>query len=755
MTEPRHLEGLNPEQREAVLCTEGPLLILAGAGSGKTRVLTRRVAHLVHLGVSPLAILAVTFTNKAAEEMRGRVQDLVGEDARWIRVSTFHSACARFLRRDAGILGYRPNFAIYDDEDSIRLLQQIVRELGVDPKQYPPRAYAALVDRAKNRMQDPDEATRPGGVAAGRGGGMHFGEAFRRYEASLRAANAMDFNDLVNRMVELLEGHEDVREAYRRRFRYLLVDEYQDTNHAQYRLVKALAEGGRNVAVVGDDDQSIYSFRGADIRNILDFELDFPEAKVVRLERNYRSTGHILKVASALVRHNHDRKEKTLWTDAPDGPRVRLMVSMDEEEEAERVVHEIDRQRREGRAAGDFAIFYRTNATSRPFEHVLSRQGIPYVVVGGRRFYERREVRDMVAYLRLVANPADDMALLRVVNVPPRGIGAATVTLLAARAVEDGVPLLTAARRFAAGETGRAATAVGRFVALLERLTTAALEVDPGHLVELAADESGYLEALRAEETPEADQRLENVASLARAGHAAAEEVLEDAGPLGPLQRFLEEAALTGQDDEIPSGGKVTLMTVHLAKGLEYPVVFVVGLTDGGFPHVRARDTPEDLEEERRLAYVAFTRARERLYLSRPRRRRLPGTGYWDDAEPSPFLLELPAEALDDPERSVRPAPAADRSGARVDPVAMLARLAEARQRAPAPTPGSRRSILVEDPDLFRRGVHVRHPLYGIGEIVGREGSDAFARLRVRFPHHGTRLFRLREARLEIVEGEE
>ncbi len=763
MSLPSHLQGLNPEQLEAVRHLEGPLLVLAGAGSGKTRVLTRRVAHLVHEGVRPWQILAVTFTNKAAQEMRERVGELVGDAAQRIVVSTFHSACARFLRREAPRLGYSSSFVIYDDDDQKRLVRDILRELQIDPKRYPPKAYLGRIDQAKNRLLGPEEVSRgllgdPGAMA------MRVDEVYERYQKALVASNAFDFNDLVGRMVQLLEQDTEVRERYRDRFRYLLVDEYQDTNHAQYRLIKALA--GRephNLAVVGDDDQSIYAFRGADIRNILDFERDFPQVKTIRLECNYRSTGNILELAGSLVQHNTQRKDKTLWTEAPAGDPVFAVVGNDEEDEAQKVVDEIGRQMRSGRRPGDVAIFYRTHASSRPLEQALGAARIPHVVVGGRRFYERREVRDMVAWLRLMVNPTDSMALLRIINVPPRGIGASSVGRLREGAEEAGVPMLEAARRGAREGRGRAAKAMKGFIELYDRLLDEARDLPTPQLVMRVAELTGYLESLRAEESEEAQGRIENIEALARAARSADDALPLETPPSERLRSFLDQATLASADQDLPDhDGQVTLMTVHLAKGLEFPLVFVVGLVEKVFPHARSDQRLEDIEEERRLAYVAFTRARERLYLCRPLRRWVRDGGGWSGggriahARPSPFLKELPqrlVRPLGRPElqRAARPVPPPLPSASTRKLDALLAQV-RARDEASggAPPPGGV-TMVPESPDVFRPGLRVRHAVFGDGEIRRLEGRGPTMKLIVFFQRFGNKKLRVREARLEVL----
>ena len=762
MSEPTHLQHLNPEQLEAVTHLEGPLLVLAGAGSGKTRVLTRRVAHLIHTDVPPWQILAVTFTNKAAQEMRERVAELVGDAAQHILVSTFHSACARFLRREAPRLGYTSSFVIYDDDDQQRLVRDILRELQLDPKRFPPRAYLSRIDQAKNRLLGPEDVAA-GLLGDGGAMAMRLDEVYTRYQQALVAANAFDFNDLVGRMVQLLEQDVELRERYRDRFRYLLVDEYQDTNHAQYRLIKALAgRAPHNLAVVGDDDQSIYAFRGADIRNILDFERDFPQVKTIRLERNYRSTGNILELAGALVRHNAQRKDKTLWTEAPAGDPVYALVGSDEEDEAQKVVDEIGRQLRGGRRPGDIAVFYRTHASSRPLEQALGNARVPHVVVGGRRFYERREVRDMVAWLRLLVNPTDTMAFLRIVNVPPRGIGTTSVARLRARAQELGVPLLEAARRTASDGRGRAPKAFAGFIEIHDRLAEEAQELPSAQLVMRIAELSGYVEALRAEDTQQAQGRLENIEALARAARSADEALPPETSPAERLRGFLDQATLASADQDLPDhDGQVTLMTVHLAKGLEFPLVFVVGMVEKVFPHVRSEERLEDIEEERRLAYVAFTRARERLYLCRPARRWVRDGSGWSGggriapARPSPFLRELPQHLVQPLGGYVghrtrpTPPPVPSASTRKLD--ALLAQVrAREQQSAVAPSQGGL-TLVPESPDVFRPGVGVRHPAFGDGVVRSLEGRGPALKVVVFFERFGTKKLRVREARLEVL----
>ncbi len=810
------LDGLNPEQRRAVETVRGPLLILAGAGSGKTRVLTRRVAYLLEQGVRPWQVLAVTFTNKAAAEMKERVHQLIAghssdgaadphaeSAARKVWVSTFHSTCVRILRRDIEPLGYGSNFVIYDDDDQLRVLKHILNDYKIDPKRSPPNLFRGLIDRAKNKLEGPPDGDRAD----------HFPKVYREYARRLQAANALDFNDLVNKVVALWEAHPAVLDRWRDRWRYVLVDEYQDTNAAQYRLIKLLCDHGeRNLAVVGDDDQSIYSFRGADIQNILDFEKDFPSATVVRLEQNYRSTSIILKAASTLVKHNSMRKDKTLRTDAGDGDPIRVVRAEDELAEAAFVAGEI-RRLTSGplggiRRAADFAVIYRTNAQSRPLEQAFTQARIPHILVGGKKFYERREVRDLVAYLKLVVNPADDVAFLRVVNVPPRGLGEKALAQIGDEAARLGVSLREAAKRLAQSG-GRIGGALATFGLLMQRMETLALLVPPEDLVRRLAEESGYLADLRAEQTDEAAGRIENIEALSRAmaedpegfdeggfdeggfdEEGLEEEGLEEEGfdeeapldagrrplgdgtipPMDRLRAFLDRVSLAGQSDELPDEGTgaVTLLTAHLAKGLEYPVVFVVGLVERCFPHARA-EREEEIEEERRLAYVALTRARERLVLSWPARRR--GVeGFWEPALPSRFLRELPRDIL---VGDLPPAPPTFRPALPPRPLtaprppssfpsslgnqsarpAGSAPLASPPSARPgnAAAPSNRRKMVPDTLESFRVGTDVFHPLLGTGTISKREGIPSNPKLTIHFQAHGPRNVFAASAGLEIL----
>ncbi len=627
------LADLNEPQRRAVAHRGSPLLVVAGAGSGKTRVLTRRIAHLVASGdARPEEVLAITFTNKAASEMRSRLVELLGPGAERMWVSTFHSACVRILRAHAGRLGFKPAFSIYDDGDSRRLIEQVERELGVDTKRLPPRSVQAAISAAKAELLGPEDlAARALSLLDRR-----VAEVYEHYQRQLQAASAMDFDDLLVRTVELLRGCPDILAAYRQRFRWVLVDEYQDTNRAQNELVVLLAAEHRQLCAVGDLDQAIYGWRGANLANLAELEQAFPGTTVIPLEQNYRSTRTILDAANAVIAHNQTRVPKRLWTDGEQGEPIVRYQAADERDEAAWVAAEIRRLVESGgRTLGEVAVFFRTNAQSRVLEEALVRAEVPYLVVGGTRFYDRREVRDVLAYLRVVANPADEVALRRILNVPRRGLGETSVAKLAAHAQAEGRTLAEVlADPAAAGVSGpaaRGARSLAELLGVLGRLVEEG--VGPGQLVAEVVARTGYDAALAAEGTVEARGRQENLAELAGA-----------AGAYPTLEEFLAQVALVADVDELEEdAGRVSLMTLHAAKGLEFPVVFLVGMEDGVFPHSRTLDDPAQLEEERRLCYVGITRARERLYLTHAWSRTLFGTT--TPAVPSRFLREIP-EAL-------------------------------------------------------------------------------------------------------------
>jgi DNA helicase-2/ATP-dependent DNA helicase PcrA len=708
---------LTGPQRQAVVHRGGPLLVVAGAGSGKTRVLTRRIAHLLATGdATPYSILAITFTNKAADEMRGRVVDLVGPFAERMWLLTFHSACLRLLRANAGRLGYTPGFTVYDDADSRRVIELVMVEAGLDLRRLPPRAVQDAISAAKSQLQDAD-AYEVDGYGSADPFRARISALFRRYDDRLKTANAMDFDDLLANTVRLLRGHPDVLAHYRQRFRHILVDEYQDTNLAQDEIVRLLAEEHRNVAVVGDADQSIYRFRAADVRNILEFEEHFPDATVVLLEQNFRSTQNILDAANAIIANNPVGHRKHLFTEGQRGGRITRYRANDEHDEAAWIASAIRRLRVEDALEwGDVAIFYRTNAQSRVLEDELVRADIPYRVVGGTRFYDRREVRDVLAYLRLCANPQDEVAARRVVNVPKRGVGSTSVTKLGQYAAEHGCSFAEAIRRADdAGLSGKSLVGARELTEVLDHLLASRDDLGPGELVEEVVDRTGYGAMLDAEGTDEAYSRRENLAELA--GAAAEYETLEG---------FLERMALVADSDELDlSGGRVALMTLHVAKGLEFDAVFLTGMEEGVFPHLRSLGDPFALEEERRLCYVGVTRARRHLAVTHAWTRSL--FGATTHGIPSRFLAELPEGLLDDVAppvwRTARGEPI-DLYGTGDDGGTTFGRGAPPTPR-PETTGAEQLGLAVGDA--------VVHERWGRGTVLSVEGSGTQQRGRVRF----------------------
>jgi ATP-dependent DNA helicase UvrD/PcrA len=634
----QYLADLNPAQREAVLTTEGPLLVVAGAGSGKTRVLTYRVAHLINAcGVKPNEILAITFTNKAAGEMRERLEDLLGPVANAIWILTFHAACGRILRREAPRLGYRSNFTIYDSADQVRLTKACLEELERDPKRFVPRGIHAQISAAKNQLVTPAEyAERVASFYD-----QTVAEVYDLYQRRMFASNAVDFDDLLMLTVQVLERFPEARERWQKAFRYVLVDEYQDTNHAQYRLLQLLAEKHRNVCAVGDPDQSIYAFRGADIRNILEFERDFGETRTIALEQNYRSTNSILGSANSLIEHNRERKPKNLWSDLGEGEPVRVLEVEDEHAEARFVAAEIAMLVEEDYSGSEIATFYRTNAQSRVLEDVLVRQGVAYQVIGGPRFYERAEVKDVIAYLQGIDNPYDAVSLQRIANRPRRGIGDASLARLQTHADAFGISLWESLPQAEdAGISGAPLRAVQQFLGLLQSLMAGALDMEVPEVIERVLEQSGYLESLRAERTIEAQGRIENLQELVGVAQEYQHTAQEPS-----LSGFLQEISLYSDQDAIRGEQSlVTLMTLHNAKGLEFRAVFMIGMEEGIFPHARSIEE-QGLEEERRLAYVGMTRAKERLVLTHASARSLYGSRSYN--LPSRFLDELPDDKVE------------------------------------------------------------------------------------------------------------
>jgi DNA helicase-2/ATP-dependent DNA helicase PcrA len=723
------VEGLNPEQRAAVETTEGPLLVIAGAGSGKTRVLTHRIAYLIGVcGIAPESILAVTFTNKAAGEMRERVHKLLGVEAEKVWLSTFHSACVRILRRDIGHLGRSRGFVIYDESDSLGVVKEALRRQGLETGSHEARRMSWSIDQWKNKGVLPAEAAEQSeDLDADRTAGV-----YAVYQRLLADANALDFGDLLLQTTQLFDRFPAVLRHYQQRWQYILVDEYQDTNRVQYQLVNQLAAGHRNLCAVGDPDQSIYAWRGADIRNILDFERDFSDARIVKLERNYRSTQRILSGASAVVEHNQGRREKRLLTERGEGERIRFYESRDERDEAQYVVGKIlEGAQEEGRPYGRVAVFYRTNAQSRPIEEELLKYDIPYVVVGGVRFYDRAEVKDALAYLRLVLNPSDGAALRRIVNKPARGIGKTTLGRAEALAEQQGVALLEGLRRFAeGGASGRTRSRIADFLRLLESLSHEVRGRTPAEALSTILDRSGYRRRLEQEGTAEAETRLENLREL----EAGAEEFeaanVDLAGDeRSVLELFLDQVALVSDLDEADMrDDRVSLMTAHSAKGLEFPVVFLVGMEEGIFPHAASSRDDLAIEEERRVCYVGMTRAMERLTLTWARKRRRFGSQSF--ATPSRFLDEIPASLVD----------------------------GFASHRDLPETPGGRSLDYSYDQSGEQSsgvspGIRVRHPIFGTGSVLAVVGAGGDQKLRIRFDRVGVKTVMVRYANLEFESG--
>ena len=750
------LDGLNPEQRAAVVHEGSPLLIVAGAGSGKTRVLTHRIAYLLAArDVAPHEILAITFTNKAAGEMAARVAALVGPQARSMWVMTFHSACVRILRREAKRFGYPSSFSIYDQADSQRLMTLTCRELELDAKQYPPKAMAAQVSNLKNELIDYETFASRAQTARDKA----LAEAYAEYQRRLVAAGAMDFDDLIMVTVNLFQALPEVAGQYRRRFRHVLVDEYQDTNHAQYVLVRELVSGGAplfssrtggsdasadplppsELVVVGDADQSIYAFRGATIRNIEEFEQDYPDAKVILLEQNYRSTQNILAAANAVVSLNRGRKPKNLWSDQGAGPPITGYVADNEHDEAAFVAEEVDRLTDAGQATpGQVAVFYRTNAQSRVFEEVFIRVGLPYRVVGGVRFYERREVRDLLAYLRLIANPSDEVSLRRVLNVPKRGIGDRAEEYVAAFAQRERSTFAEALGRPAdvPGLAARSARAIEGFNTLIAGLRELSQTVPVADLTEAVLDRTGYVEALEESSDLQDASRVENLEELVSVAREYDGNHMEGGGEVGggSLADFLEQVSLVADADQIPDGeehgGLVTMMTLHTAKGLEFPVVFLTGMEEEVFPHQRSLTNAKELEEERRLAYVGITRAEQRLYLTRALARNWWGRPSFH--KQSRFLTEIPA-GLIEWRRDV--------SAAQSSVMPAQERMA---QRAGTRSPGNRQVPALSPGDM------VTHDKFGLGTVVSTDGYGDQAEAKIDFgADYGVKHLVLRYAPLE------
>ena len=739
MSSDQLIEGLNPQQAAAVVHAGSPLLVVAGAGSGKTRVLTRRIAYLLgERGVAPFEVLAITFTNKAAAEMKERVADLVGDRARSMWVSTFHSACVRILRQEAAKLGYSNSFTIYDSSDSLRLVTLVMKDMHLDPKQYAPRAVAGLISQAKNELQGPADFVQHADNAFN----AIVAEVFAHYQKRLVQANAMDFDDLIGKTVEVLQRHPESRQRYRSRFRHVLVDEYQDTNHAQYMLIKELVgtEGEglplAELCVVGDADQSIYAFRGANIRNILQFEADYPSAKTILLEQNYRSTQNILNAANSVISNNEGRRAKNLWSDAGSGALIKGYVAESEHDEADYVLQQIKELRDSSISKpGDTAIFYRTNAQSRVFEESFLRSAIPYKVVGGVRFYERKEVKDFLAYLRVLVNPTDEVSLRRIINTPKRGIGDRALDTVDLFAQSTGISFWAALNRSAQVPNipTRSVSAINDFVHLISSLQfLVEAKTRPSIIAQAVLEQSGLLAELAKSDDLQDESRVENLQELVSVAVEYEEGEVEDGEEIS-LLGFLEDVSLVADSDQIPDGedhgGVVTLMTLHTAKGLEFPTVFLTGMEEGIFPHSRTLGDKEEIEEERRLAYVGLTRARERLYLSRSEYRTAWGAPSYNPA--SRFLAEIPEELLEWNEH----APAPSRSS-----------IAKTSHFTPAPRATGRKASTTM---VLAIGDRVSHDTFGVGKVVAVVGEGDRAEATIDFGSLGEKRLLLRYAPVE------
>jgi len=726
------LDQLNPAQQEAVKCTEGPLLVIAGAGSGKTRVLTHRIAYLLEQGVDPRNILAITFTNKAAGEMKERVEKLLGRDSRDIWVMTFHSACVRILRQDIGHLGYDRNFVIYDSSDSQTVVKECLKQLNIDDKQYPPRAMGAMISEAKNRLLNPEQYRKQTFDYFS----QRAAEVYQLYQSKLKQNNALDFDDLIMLTVRLFKEQPQTLGYYQQRFKYILVDEYQDTNHAQYTLVNLLAGRHRNLCVVGDADQSIYRFRGADIQNILDFEKDYPEARVVKLEQNYRSTQRILEAANSVIRMNLGRKEKHLWTENQEGAPLVRFRGNDEREEIAFVVDRIKKlMARDNKSYKDFAVLYRTNAMSRVIEEGFMLARIPYTIIGGLKFYERKEIKDIMAYLRFILNPADSVSLRRIINVPKRGIGDTSFGKIVDYAVAAGITVYEAMERVEVipGLTARTTKPVREFTALMERLMEARDQVTVTHLVDMVLKQSGYQAELEQEKTVEAQTRLENLKEF-RTVTKEFDETAEEK----TLEEFLAGISLKSDVDNLEEGDDaVVLMTLHSAKGLEFPVVFMVGMEEMIFPHSRSMMEEAELEEERRLCYVGITRAMERLYMTHAWQRTLYGNAQYNP--PSRFLEEIPENLIT----------THDPLDGEEEPVAKRGLFLITGGQADRPKTAAAKEPVV--PGQYALGDKVEHSKFGQGVIVSVKGSGDDAELSIAFPGAGVKMFIAKYAPLKKV----
>jgi len=725
------LSALNKEQRDAVTTVEGPLLILAGAGSGKTRVLTYRIAYLIEKGIKPESILAITFTNKAADEMRERVINLVGEKAKNMWISTFHSACVKILRRDIERLGFEKNFVIYDVSDQEKLMKEVLKELDLNEKNFPIKDILNKIGSLKDRLIDEKSFYKMSNSFKDK----KVAEAYLLYQKKLKQNNALDFDDIIFKTIELFRTYEDVLKYYQSRFKYILVDEYQDTNRAQYELVNLLAKEHRNLCVVGDDDQCIYGWRNADIRNILDFEKDFPEAKVIKLEQNYRCTKRILEAANCVIANNENRKEKRLWTENKLGDNIKFFRAETDQEEAKFIVDEIIRLSKNGYSYKDFAVLYRTNAMSRILEEAFVRGAVPYKVVGAFKFYDRKEIKDIISYLKFINNPLDSLSLERIINTPKRGIGDATVAKIKEAAERIGIPFYEALNNLSLiGGIGKVESAIKKFTSLMNYFISIKNQVKVSQLINEILEKTGYLQELEREGTDEARARIENLNEL----YSSAVE-FEESSEDKTLEAYLEKISLISDQDTIEGKTSVTLMTLHAAKGLEFPVVFIAGMEEGIFPHFSALEDQNEMEEERRLCYVGITRAKELLFLTCAKQRLLFGRTSFNPV--SSFIEEIPEDIIEDLSKRM-----SNLSRIIYDDLKPKKELAYTIDAKVKMQPEKTKN------DLYvKLGDKVKHKLFGYGVVIAIKEVQRDKQVTVSFEKAGVKTLLLSTAPLELV----
>lgn len=730
------LNTLNKEQREAVITTDGPLLILAGAGSGKTRVLTYRIAYLIQNGVYPGSILAITFTNKAAQEMKERVASLVGEEANRMWISTFHSTCVRILRQDIEKIGFNKSFVIYDTQDQEKVIKECLQELNIDDKLFPPKKVLGTIGSLKDKLVNADTYYRKN---ANDYQNRRIAELYALYQKKLKTNNALDFDDIIMNTIKLFKENQDVLNYYQRKFRYILVDEYQDTNKAQYELINMLAKNHGNLCVVGDDDQSIYGWRGADIRNILDFEDDYPEVKTIKLEQNYRCTKKILEAANYVIANNEKRKEKRLWTENRSGDDIKFFRAETDRDESAFIVNEIDKLVNEGYSFRDFAILYRTNAMSRILEEAFVRSKVPYKVVGGLKFYDRKEVKDILAYLKVINNPVDSISLDRIINVPKRGIGDATIDKVKQYGLDRDMGLYSSMLEieFVEGLTKRAVNSIDKFISLMNYFISIKDEMKVSDLIKEIFEKTGYIKELKEEDSPENESRIENLNEL----YSAAVEFEENAEDKS-LAAFLERVALVSDQDSINENGGIVLMTLHTAKGLEFPVVFIAGMEDGIFPHSSYQEDEDELEEERRLCYVGITRAKQLLYITCAKQRLMFGRTMFNAV--SSFVEEIPEDLIEDISLKTQS------SFKRVYGYDNYSPIQQKRQIS-KPAPAAAKPANSVSSGEVRAGVKIKHKIFGKGIVIAVKSLGDDKQITVHFDSAGLKNLLLSASPIEVL----